>query len=69
MAEERGEKLYETCYMRVFSYAMTLTADRVQAEELTQEAFFRGHLEAGRLSGRIGRGDLAVRHRQKSLHG
>ena len=41
MAQERNEKLYEAYYMRVFSYAMTLTGDRAQAEEITQETFFR----------------------------
>ena len=35
------ERLYEACYMRVFSYVMTLTHDRHQAEEITQETFFR----------------------------
>jgi RNA polymerase sigma-70 factor (ECF subfamily) len=35
------DKLYEACYMRVFSYAMTLTRDRHLAEEITQETFFR----------------------------
>ena len=35
------EKLYDACYMRVFSYAMTLTRDRHLAEEITQETFFR----------------------------
>ena len=41
MTQDRSEKLYETYYMRVFSYAMTLTGDRLQAEEITQETFFR----------------------------
>ena len=41
MAHEQDEKLYEAHYMRVFSYAMTLAGSRAQAEELTQEAFFR----------------------------
>ena len=41
MADEWSEKLYEAHYMRVFSYAMTLAGSRMQAEELTQEAFFR----------------------------
>ena len=41
MAQDRNEKLYEAHYMRVFSYAMTLTGDRSQAEEITQETFFR----------------------------
>ena len=41
MTQEKIEKLYETCYMRVFSYAMTLAGDRSQAEEITQETFFR----------------------------
>ena len=41
MTQEKLEKLYETCYMRVFSYAMTLAGERTQAEEITQETFFR----------------------------
>ena len=41
MTQEKIEKLYETCYMRVFSYAMTLAGERSQAEEITQENFFR----------------------------
>ena len=41
MTRERNEKLYETYYMRVFSYAMTLAGNRAQAEEITQETFFR----------------------------
>lgn len=41
MTREAFEKLYEACYMRVFSYAMTLAGDRSQAEEITQETFFR----------------------------
>lgn len=36
-----SEKLYESYYMRVFSYAMTLTGDRMEAEEITQETMFR----------------------------
>ena len=41
MSNEAYEKLYEACYMRVFSYAMTLAGDRHLAEEITQETFFR----------------------------
>ena len=41
MNREQTEKLYETHYMRVFSYVMTLAGNRSQAEEITQEAFFR----------------------------
>ena len=41
MAQETGEQLYEAYYMRVFSYAMTLCQSRPQAEEITQETFFR----------------------------
>ena len=41
MTQEKIEKLYETGYMRVFSYAMTLAGERSQAEEITQETFFR----------------------------
>ena len=41
MTQEHSEKLYEAYYMRVFSYVMTLAGDRAQAEEITQETFFR----------------------------
>ena len=41
VTQEQSEKLYETYYMRVFSYAMTLAGSRAQAEEITQETFFR----------------------------
>ena len=41
MILDRNGKLYEAYYMRVFSYAMTLVKDRSQAEEITQETFFR----------------------------
>ncbi len=41
MDNEACEKLYDACYMRVFSYAMTLAGDRHLAEEITQETFFR----------------------------
>ena len=35
------EQLYETCFMQVYSYVMTLCADRGMAEEITQETFYR----------------------------
>ena len=35
------EKVYSTYYMRVYSYAITLTKDRGQAEEITQNTFFK----------------------------
>ena len=41
MTQEQCARLYETCYMRVFSYVMTLSGDRLSAEEITQETFFR----------------------------
>lgn len=41
MTQSSAEKLYEAYYMRVFSYAMTLTGDRGEAEEITQETMFR----------------------------
>ncbi len=41
MTQEAFGKLYDTCYMRVFSYVMTLACDRSLAEEITQETFFR----------------------------
>ena len=41
MTQDNGERLYKAYYMRVFSFAMTLTGERLQAEEITQETFFR----------------------------
>lgn len=35
------EKLYQTYYMDVYSYIMTLTRDASLSEELTQEVFYR----------------------------
>ncbi len=41
MNTETAEKLYEVCYMKVFSYVMTLAGNPDEAMEITQEAFFR----------------------------
>ncbi len=41
MDTETAEKLYEVCYMKVFSYVMTLAGNKDEAMEITQEAFFR----------------------------
>ena len=38
---ETSRRLYETYYMRVFSYSMTLSGERDTAEEITQETFYR----------------------------
>ena len=46
MNSEACEKLYEACYMRVFSYAMTIAGDRHLAEEITQETFLRAFAKA-----------------------
>ena len=46
MDREQTGKLYEAHYMRVFSYAMTLSGDRELAEEITQETFFRAFNKA-----------------------
>ena len=35
------EQLYNTYYMKVYSYVMTLAKNRDVAEEVTQDAFFR----------------------------
>ena len=41
MNSETCERLYNAHYMRVFSYVMTLAGNRHQAEEITQDTFFR----------------------------
>ena len=54
MTQARDEKLYEAYYMRVFSYVMTLSGDRLQAEEITQETFFRANNEKSGYRGEAG---------------
>ena len=41
MDRQEFEKLYDTGYMQVYSYVMTLARDRYLAEEITQETFYR----------------------------
>ena len=38
---ETSEKLYRTYYMQVYSYVMTLAKNEENAEEITQETFYR----------------------------
>ncbi len=35
------EKLYHSYYVQVYSYAITLTKNRTEAEEITQQAFYK----------------------------
>ena len=44
-------KLYETYFMRVFSYCMTLSGDRMLSEEITQETFFRAFMKRNNFRG------------------
>ena len=53
MNNEACERLYEACYMRVLSYAMTITGDRHQAEEITQETFFRAFSKLNSFRGKV----------------
>ncbi len=41
MDRETIQRLYETEYMRVYSYTMTLAKNRDLAEEIAQETFYR----------------------------
>lgn len=41
MEKRTAEKLYEACYMKVYSYVMTLAKDASAAEEITQETFYK----------------------------
>ena len=41
MNSQTCERIYNAHYMRVFSYVMTLSGNRQQAEEITQDTFFR----------------------------
>ena len=51
MTGDSSAKLYEAYYMRVFSFAMTLAGDRNEAEEITQETFFRAFSKQGDFRG------------------
>lgn len=46
------EKLYRVYYMDVYSYLMTLVKDAHEAEELTQETFFRAMRSKSAYQGR-----------------
>ena len=35
------EKMYDACYMKVYSFVMTLAGNKDTAQEITQETFFR----------------------------
>jgi len=39
--KKTAEKLYDTCYMQVYSYVMTLAKDQHKAQEITQDTFFK----------------------------
>ena len=41
MDAQASEKMYEAYYMRVYSYAVTISGSRELAEEITQETFCR----------------------------
>lgn len=41
MDDETSKRLYETYYMKVYSYVMTLSKSKHMAEEITQETFYR----------------------------
>lgn len=41
MEKDVFEKMFQTYYMRVYSYALTLSGDVHLAEEITQETYFR----------------------------
>ena len=63
------EKLYRAYYMDVYSYLMTLVKDAHEAEELTQETFFRAMRSKSILSGKIRGTYMAVRHCKESVYG
>ena len=48
------EKLYNTYYVQVYSYVLTLGAERELAEEITQEAFCRAVYNASRFRNESG---------------
>ena len=51
MDKKTAEKLYDTCYMQVYSYVMTLAKDQHTAAEITQETFFRAFMKREKYRG------------------
>jgi RNA polymerase sigma-70 factor (ECF subfamily) len=49
--KDNAEKLYDAFYMKVFSYVMTLTANRDDAMDITQETFYRAMSTAQKFRG------------------
>ncbi|MCM1054617.1 MAG: RNA polymerase sigma factor [Bacteroides sp.] len=45
------EQIYKAYYIQVFSYVMTLSSDPVEAEEITQKAFFKALLSLDKFRG------------------
>lgn len=45
------EQLYKTCYMRVYSYMITLCKNSELAEEITQKAFYKAFLNIKKYRG------------------
>ncbi|WP_281672403.1 RNA polymerase sigma factor [Pseudoramibacter alactolyticus] len=56
MAVTDFEKLYQTYYMQVYSYAMSLTKNAARAEEIAQQTFVKAMT-----AGRTYRGDASER--------
>lgn len=48
------EKLYEAYYMQVYSYALTLTKNRADAEDITQTAFCKAMTTESKYRGESG---------------
>ena len=48
------EKLYEAYYMQVYSYALTLTKNRTDAEDIAQIAFYKAMRTKGEYRGEAG---------------
>lgn len=46
------EKLYNACYMQVYSYTITLTRNAEQAEEITQNTFVKALSSKSKYSGK-----------------
>lgn len=54
MEKKTFEKLYQTYYMRVYSYVMTLSGKQHTAEEITQETFYRAFTAKNAFRGESG---------------
>lgn len=63
------EKLYNSYYLQVYSYVMTIVKNQHQAEEITQNTFYKAMTAKKAYAGKSSEQTLALQHSKKSGNG